>query len=189
MRKIIFAAIVMIIFIFPVYLHAEIYKYVGEDGKTYFTDNYNAIPENQRKKMDKIEEYEGSTATDTSSELPKNEAPQKNNEETIDLLEARKPLEKKQQDLDKEFKGLQAEKEIIDKDRDNAKTKTEILKYNEKVADYNKKLAEYEQKRKTFNSEVDEYNKLVKKDIADKYEKIKDKYEKTQNTNETNKKE
>jgi hypothetical protein len=183
MNKIKYLAFITVLFFsFPV--SAEFYKFIGQDGKERFTDDYNKVPKNQRTNVKGYNGYEsdagGSEAAikpetdqEADSQALKDEKQDNKSEsaKTGAFDKARESLEKKKLELENEFNALTKEREGLDQLKGDVKTNEQMLQYNSKIQDHNEKIKTYSIKRKSFVSEAEFYNSEVAKTMKIDLEK------------------
>jgi len=177
----------LIVLLFSVPVSAEFYKYIGKDGRVYYTDDFNKVPKGQRSAA---KGYVGYEKNDVSAPEIKNEPAERS--ESEEVVQEEKPhkeqvragnldadknrLDKKQQEMDKEYKELTKEKNELDILKEKVKTRPETLDYNTRTQAFNEKIKNYSEKRKSFEAEAEAYNADVensmKKDI-ERYNKDK----------------
>ncbi len=150
--------------------HAELYKYVDENGVVSYTDDYSEVPKSDRDAMDVIEEFESTeedgsaTGKDALSKKEVNEKDIKGKEvdSTKNLDAMRDKLNNTKKELDKEYNALNIQKAKLAQEEKQAKSKEELLKYNENVNSFNKSLEAYSEKSKNYQKQAKEFNKQVK---------------------------
>ena len=158
---------------------AEFYRYVDKKGNVHYTDNLNTIPENLRTDIYEYSESQ-SDKYDNQKDAQKGIEPQplfedkqgEDQNETNDLSEIKRGLDRKIQELGKEYKALMKEKEQIVKDKKRFNSTTAARKYNKIMLEFNEKIEDYERRNKEFNAEVEKYNVRVKKEFLNKLEKM-----------------
>ena len=62
---------------------------------------------------------------------------------------------------------LPVEKETLAKGKAEAKTREQVLEYNEKVKQFNERAKVHQQKSKKYEAQVDAYNASVSQQIAE----------------------
>lgn len=170
------------IFIIIVFLSApasaQFYKYIDEDGNIRFTDDFNQVPENQRATVKSYEEAVSDTdvaneADQSDSEVSTNAQQKAAAAEAAvdidlgDLDAAYNQLKALRQEIDKEYNELLVEKETLAKEKAEAKTREQVLEYNEKVKQFNERAKVHQQKSKKYEAQVDAYNASVSQQIAE----------------------
>ncbi len=170
----------LIVLLFSVPVSAEFYRYIGKDGRVYYTDDFSKVPKGQRsaakgyvgyEKNDvgvpEIENEQGKQSE--SEEAVQEEDPDKEQVRAGNFEEDKSRLDKKQQEMDKEFKELTKEKNELDILKGKVKTRPETLDYNTRTQALNEKIKNYSEKRKAFDAEAEAYNADVvnsmKKDL------------------------
>ena len=176
----------MIVLLFSVPVSAEYYKYIGKDGRVYYTDDFSKVPKEQRsaakgyvgyeKKDVGVPEIKNEPGEQRESKEAVEEKPEKEQIQAGAFEADKNRLDKKQQEMDKEYKELTKEKNELDMLKEKVKTRPETLDYNTKTQALNEKIKNYSEKRKAFDAEAEVYNADVvnsmKKDI-EKYSKDK----------------
>ena len=136
---------------------AEFYRYKDAHGNTIYTDDYSKVPKEQRDKAQSYDEYVSGPNED-SSETPPQETDQQTDTHVQNDKE-RQRLQEQEKALAKEFDGLSAERDMLDKEKKEAVTKAQIRNYNHKVVEFNARIKAYEEKRNAHSAEVEKYNK------------------------------
>jgi len=176
----------MIVLLFSVPVSAEFYKYIGKDGRVYYTDDFSKVPKEQRSAAKGYVGYEKNDVVvpeikNEPGEQPESkeaveEKPDKEQVQTGNFEADKNRLDKKQQEVEKEFKTLTKEKNELDLLKGKVKTRPETLDYNTRTQALNEKIKNYSEKRKAFEAEAEAYNadveKEMKKDL-DKYNRDK----------------
>ncbi|RPH51201.1 MAG: DUF4124 domain-containing protein [Desulfobacteraceae bacterium] len=164
------------VLLFSVPVSAEFYRYVDKDGRVHYTDDFNKVPKNQRTAAKGYTGYEKSDSRDVPGpsnaigEQPEpkeavEEKPDKEQVQTGSFEADKNRMDKKQQELDKEFKELIEEKNDLDILKAKVKTRPETLDYNIKTQALNEKIKNYSEKRKVFEAEAEAYNTEVLKEM------------------------
>ena len=150
--------------------HAEMYKYVDENGQTRWTDDLGQVPKAYRetaKIMESIEtepksldasqpEQDGNISLDLQPEESNENADSASNTPLDPAT-----LEKERADLDAFYQKLQEEKKTIEQLKSEAvdiKAKKEL---NSRISAFNKKTQQYETKLRQFNERVKAYNQEI----------------------------
>jgi DNA repair exonuclease SbcCD ATPase subunit len=165
--------VLMMLYLFPVSVSAEFYKYYDENGNVHFTDDYNQVPADQRPD---VKSYVESTSSEDETGAPavsgepaaegdddkasaQNNAPQ--------LYKELETLDKTKDELDKEYQSLIEENKTLEQMRKNVKNAEDLKKYNESVKALNQKFQSHDKKRQTYAAEVEAYNaKVIKANAA-----------------------
>jgi len=165
----------MIVLLFSVPVSAEIYKYIGKDGRVYYTDDFSKVPKEQRSAAKGYVGYErndvgvpeikNEPGEQRESKEAVEEKPEKERIRTGNLDADKNRLDKKQQEVDKEFKELTKEKNELDILKGKVKTRPETLDYNTRIQSVNEKIKNYSEKRKAFEAEAEAYNADVEKEM------------------------
>ncbi|MDP3285196.1 MAG: hypothetical protein Q8M56_12275 [Desulfobacterales bacterium] len=175
----------LIVLLFSVPVSAEFYRYIGKDGRVYYTDDFSKVPKGQRSAAKGYVGYEKNDAgvpeiknepgkQPESEEAVQEEKPDKEQVRAGNFEEDKSRLDKKQQEIDKEFKELTKEKNELDILKGKVKTRPETLDYNTRAQALNEKIKNYSEKRKAFDAEAEAYNAGVvnsMKNNIDRYNK------------------
>jgi len=171
----------MIVLLFSVPVSAEFYKYIGKDGRVYYTDDFSKVPKEQRSAAKGYVGYEkndvgvpdikNEPGEQQESKEAVEEKPEKEQLRTGNLDADKNRLDKKQQEIDKEFKELTKEKNELDLLKGKVKTRPETLDYNTRTQALNEKIKNYSEKKKAFDAEAEAYNANVEKEMKKDLEK------------------
>lgn len=156
---------------------AELYQFVDGKGETHYTNDPATIPkqyQNSLKRQGEIIYWEEPVEPDTSTNSSYQE--DSNTEDTKPAPEKQKglsgtdadSLKAKELAFDNEFQTLKEERALLDKAKQEAKTKEEIENYNDQTNDFNIKYKDFVQRRQAFKNEVKEYNNQVMNDMEQK---------------------
>jgi hypothetical protein len=150
---------------------AEFYKYKDSNGILRFTDNLAEVPESQRPKVDKYNEYIPKTP-DTKAELlnamkaTEDASLKKLSEKSVQSKEFQiqdlgNKIAKIQEDLQNEYKQLLERKKSLEAMDQKAmpKKSTQIISLNEQAAKLNKDIREYNQKKEICLEAIKKYQK------------------------------
>lgn len=152
----------LIIIFFSTTVLAEFYKYVDENGNTFFTDDFNKVPEDQRAGLKGYEESEIDSDTDTvEKKVVKETKVQDDNENQEDLEAFHARLNKTRLQLKQEIQDIKNEKEQLKNDRKKATTEADVIKINERTIIINKKQKAIEKKVETFEIERKKYRERL----------------------------
>ena len=171
---------------------AEIYRYVDEKGKVYYTDDLGSVPVDQRPKVYEYEEPYDQSAPEGEPERkkPQTESPEGDFKETeevrlqteVPATEAQtkqapaivgeeKTLEQKLREtgarLTKEYQALMKERERLDEIATKKLTRADQRELNKRIREYNSRTEDYEKRRAVFNKEVEDYNASIKKGVQE----------------------
>jgi hypothetical protein len=171
----------MIVLLFSVPVSAEFYKYIGKDGRVYYTDDFSKVPKEQRsaakgyvgyEKNDVVvHEIKSEPGEQSESKEAVEEKPDKEQVQTGNFEADKNRLDKKQQEVEKEFKALTKEKNELDLLKGKVKTRPETLDYNTRTQALNEKIKNYSEKRKAFEAEAEAYNADIEKEMKKDLEK------------------
>ena len=154
--------ICMIIIFFSTTVLAEFYKYVDENGNTFFTDDFNKVPEDQRAGLKGYEEFESDSDTNTVENNAVKENKVRDDNENQEYLEKfYDRLNNTRLQLLEEHEEIQKEREQNIEDRKNAKTTEDAWKTNERIKKLNKRQEELKKKSEAFEAERKEYRKKL----------------------------
>lgn len=171
-----------IILVFSVSGYAEFYKYTDETGNTRFTDDLSKVPEKQREKIRKYGAQEKPPVSQEEQPAQKSEESPQVKEEAADagasdiaqvpessdnksdvseLMESRKSLEKRKQELEQTYQALMKEQSELLRAKGATTSQAKAQEHNEKLAKINDKILEYQKKLKGLDSDIATYNKKV----------------------------
>jgi uncharacterized protein DUF4124 len=151
-----------LIIFFSTTVSAEFYKYVDENGNTFFTDDFNKVPEDQRAGLKGYEESEIDSDTDTvEKKVVKETKVQDDNKNQEDLEAFHARLNKTRLQLKQEIQDIKNEKEQLKNDRKKATTEADVIKINERTIIINKKQKAIEKKVETFEIERKKYRERL----------------------------
>jgi exonuclease VII large subunit len=164
--------ICLLVLSLPLWASAEFYRYIDENGNIHYTDDLSTVPENQQSDIyeygesqrNEYDNQENEQSAVKSKPLFEEKQTQDQNE-TDDLTETKRRLDRKKEEFDKEYKALMQERARIAKDNKNLKSRSAAKKYNKSISKFNEKIADYETRKKVFDAEVEEYNARVQKDV------------------------
>ena len=152
----------LIFIFFSTTVSAEFYKYVDKNGNTFFTDDFNKVPEDQRAGVKGYEESEIDSDTDTvEKKVVKETKVQDDNENQEDLEAFHARLNKTRLQLKQEIQDIKNEKEQLKNDRKKATTKADVIKINERTIIIIKKQKAIEKKVETFEIERKKYRERL----------------------------
>ena len=156
----------------PLSASAEFYRYIDEKGNIHYTDDLSAVPENQRTEVYEYDESQRNVYNnqeDDQNALKSHpifeEKKALDQNEADDFAETKRRLDRKKQEIDKEYKALMQERDRIATDNKNLKSRASVKRYNKIISKFNEKIADYETRKKRFDAEVEEYNTRVQKNI------------------------
>ncbi len=152
----------LIIIFFSTTVSAEFYKYVDENGNTFFTDDFNKVPEDQRAGLKGYEEFESDSDTNTVENNAVKENKVRDDNENQEYLEKfYDRLNNTRLQLLEEHEEIKKEREQNIEDRKNAKTTEDAWKTNERIKKLNKRQEELKKKSEAFEAERKEYRKKL----------------------------
>ena len=156
----------------PLSASAEFYRYIDEKGNIHYTDDLSTVPENQQTDIYEYGESQRNVYDNQKDDQravksrPLSEQNQvRDQNKANDLAETKRHLDRKKQELDKEYKALMQQRARITKDNTNLRSRAAAKKYNKVISKFNEKIADYETRKKVFDAEVEEHNSRVKKDF------------------------
>ena len=155
---------------------AEIYHYMDKNGETHYTNDAASIPKQYQKQLQvkgetvvyPDETAEPETTTDTTATKPPAEGKIKKTGGNLSEVEA---LKAQKEAFDNESKALQEERDQLDQQMKNARTRADVDKVNAATEALNARIKDFKQRRKAFDEQVLQYNKQVKKDMEEKLKK------------------
>lgn len=170
-RSAITIALVMILFNIDA-ATADIYKYRDAEGIIRYTYDLAEVPEDQRPKVQTLEETPSETQTLPVPEegAAPEEPPKIDGEEDAPVVDEKKieELNERKKELDAEFAALMEEKYKLLKEKERLAalpgSDTEgAAKYDKQVKALNRKIADYQKRQEAFQKEADEVEKALKK--------------------------
>ena len=167
MKKTTLAFLLVIFPMFIVSLHADIYKYIDENGQKRWTDDLSQVPPDQRDAVQRIE-----TENETSA-LPSQAADDGMPTETAGTGDAKLPdaekvdldreaLSREQSDLNALYEELVAEKAQLEKAKSEAVSAEAQEELKQKINAYNEKAKAYDQRLDSFNQKASQYNQRIR---------------------------
>ncbi|KPA09481.1 hypothetical protein MHK_010313 [Candidatus Magnetomorum sp. HK-1] len=157
---------------------AEFYKYKDSNGVLRFTDTLSEVPENQRKQVDKYQEYVPPTKTpedisNVQEMLKTSPAPtlktsekqkEQKDQKSLQIQVIGSKISKINEQLEKEYKELLAKKKRLeDLDKKPGKKKsTAIANLNEQAKLLNKSIKAYNQKKAAYLQAIKGYQEKIK---------------------------
>ena len=162
--------IVVMVFVGPAF--AEFYKYLNKQGDVRFTDDINQVPQDQRAAARSYPESQASdkSAAEKSSAV-KEEKPAVHEppaaaaaaggegEDPIEGTRAR--LDAMKKEVEAEYQVLVKEKERLAKEKETQKTREEINAYNKGVEAFNQRAENFEKQNNDLRKFAEGYNALV----------------------------
>jgi hypothetical protein len=159
----------------PALVSAEFYRYVDEQGKVHFTDEFGNVPPDQRPKVDEYEESQDLVTSQEAEATGQEEVPpvgtgtdaEKSDVQTETEADAdeKKSLEEELRELgaqlEEEYQALLEERKQLDeasKKRMGAAVRAELV---DKIRDFNARIKDYEGRREAYNREVEAYNASI----------------------------
>jgi hypothetical protein len=151
---------------------AEFYKYLNEQGNVRFTDDINQVPQDQRAAARSYPESQVSdkSAAEKSSavkeEKPAGPEPPAASAAAVgegeDPLEgSRARLDALKKEVEAEYQVLVKEKDRLAKEQETPKTREEIDAYNKGVEAFNQRAESFEKKNSDLRKLAEGYNALV----------------------------
>jgi hypothetical protein len=151
---------------------AQFYKYLNKQGEVRFTDDINQVPQDQRAAARSYPESQLSdTSTAEKSSAVKEEKPTGPEppasaaaaggvgEDPIEGTRAR--LDALKKEVEAEYQMLVKEKDRLAKERETQKTREQITAYNKGVEAFNQQAESFEKKNNEFRKLAESYNALV----------------------------
>ncbi len=154
--------VVLVVLGYPVFVEAEFYKYVDQDGRVQFTDNLANVPLDQRPG---VQEYEDAPLR-TTREKPKKEKGDGEKTSGTEATEAgaevenavERRLEEEGERLREEYEALMEEKGKLDQAASKRLGSIARKRLVGKIKDFNARIADYEKRREAHNKAVEAYN-------------------------------
>jgi hypothetical protein len=177
--------VLMVGFLLPVPVRAEMYRYKDAGGVVRFTDNLADVPEKQRAGMAAYENAPSPSAP-SSTEQPSGrnttggqnlkmpEKPQ-SGDSAVDALQSESfskdpsridQLLKIKTALDAENAQLMKESLVLAEEEKTLSGNAAIMAYNDKVSALNARVDDYEKRRADFQKEADAYDAGFRKRLA-----------------------
>ncbi len=170
MKKPILAFFLIITLLLTVPVHAEIYKYIDENGQKRWTDDLSQVPAEQRASAQRFE-TEQETPADTAAEqeqAPQPETALETEVEDPDSAEpnesaelSREALEKEKTALDTQYQQLLEERKQIEQITGEALDTSARAELNRRISAYNSKTEQYEAHLNAFNEKISAYNQKI----------------------------
>jgi hypothetical protein len=175
----------------PAIVSAEFYRYVDEQGKVHYTDEFGNVPPDQRPKVDEYEEFQDQVTSqeaetagqeevplagsgrDVEEEVPpvatgtdaeKSDAQTETQADADEEKSLQEELREVGAELEEEYQALLEERKQLDeasKTRMGAAVRAELV---EKIRDFNARIKDYEGRREAYNREVEAYNASIAKE-------------------------
>ena len=145
-------AFVVLLLSLPSSSFAEFYKYRDQNGMVRYTDNPLAIPKDQQ---EIAKSYREIKAIETAGEVTKVE----------DMNDIQKKLWAEKEILDREYEGLVAEREALEKAAEMPRNEAEYVVFEKEILDFNQRLRQYEEKRLLFKEKANVYNQARKAEL------------------------
>ena len=176
--------IMLVLAIMPALVSAEFYRYVDEQGKVHYTDEFGNVPPDQRPHVDAYEEFQDQVTSQEAETTGQEEVPVAGSGRDVEEEEVtrvgkgtdagksdageKKSLEEELREvgreLEEEYQALLEERKQLDeasRERMGAAVRAELV---EKVRDFNARIRDYEGRREAYNREVEEYNASIAKE-------------------------
>ena len=169
MKKTTLAFLLVIFPMFIVPLHADIYKYIDENGQKRWTDDLSQVPPDQRDAVQRIE-TENETAVLPSQAADDGMPSESAGKGGAKLLDAekdkanldREALSREQSDLNALYEELVAEKAQLEKAKAEATSAEAQEELKQKINAYNEKAKAYDQRLDSFNQKASQYNQQIR---------------------------
>ncbi|MBI5581163.1 MAG: DUF4124 domain-containing protein [Deltaproteobacteria bacterium] len=165
-------AILITVMVFAGPAFAEFYKYLDKQGNVRFTDDINQVPKGQRATAQSYSESQasGKSAAEEASAVKEGKKAEPEppadsaaaggeGKESIEATRGR--LDVLEKDVEAEYQVLVKEKDRLDKEKGAQKTREEINAYNKQVETFNQRNESFEKKRDDLRKLVEGYNALV----------------------------
>ena len=136
---------VILLFLVSNSSYAEYYKYRDKNGVVRYTDNPLEIPKDQQ---ENVKAYREIKVLEEAGEVAEVES----------MADIEQKLRAQKSVLDKEYQGLAAERQQLEKEAKIDRTGAEYEAFEKKIVDFNLRLQQYEEKRLLFKEKADVYN-------------------------------
>ena len=172
MKKTILAVFLIGIIVLVAPGHAEIYKYIDENGQKRWTDDLSQVPKDQRPKGQRLVAEESEAITGNTADGPTQAAPLPPVPETgemvpdtdetgpIDAL-SRDALVKEKAQIQEQYRQLMQEREKLQQAIAEAPSGDDRAELNKKATAYNQKAEAYDNRLNDFNKKVARYNQQI----------------------------
>ena len=172
MKKTIWAVFLIGILVLAASGHAEIYKYIDENGQKRWTDDLSQVPKDQRPAAqrlvtEKTEATPGNPADDPTPANPASHVPETvemvpDTSETgpIDAL-SRDALVKEKAHIHEQYRQLMEERQQLQQAIAETPSGDNRAELNKKATAYNQKADAYDKRLNDFNQKVARYNQQI----------------------------
>jgi hypothetical protein len=158
-------AILIVVMVFAGPAFAQFYKYLNKQGEMRFTDDINQVPLDQRaaaRSYPESQVSEKSAAEKPSAVNEEKPAAAAVGGEGEDLIEGtRTRLDALKKTVEAEYQVLVKEKGRLAKEKETQKTREGINAYNKEVEAFNQQAESFEKKNSDLRKLAEDYNTLV----------------------------
>ncbi|HCY88579.1 MAG TPA: hypothetical protein DHV36_25815 [Desulfobacteraceae bacterium] len=138
----------------------EIYQYKDAQGTLHFTDSFNEVPKDQRKKVNAYKAIPPSNQNDSVSIEEK--PPQALSLDGMTRKNQLKALQEEKAALESIYSNLLSRMQALDKERKKVKTAETSSAFKTQVDALNEEIQSYEKRRAAFDAELNAYKQKHK---------------------------
>jgi hypothetical protein len=162
MKKPIVAGLVIIILMLAASLHAQIYKYIDEEGRKRWTDDLSQVPKAQRASAEQFEGVRDVPQEPSTKQEQSQTAITQNTDQPGDKNElTRESLMKEKSDLDNQYQSLLEERKQLEKMKSEKDDATDRAELNKRISAYNAKTEQYETQLSAYKEKIDAYKEKI----------------------------
>jgi hypothetical protein len=162
MKKSVVAGLVIIGLMLAASLHAQIYKYIDEEGRKRWTDDLSQVPIAQRTS---VEQFEGVRDVPQEpriiQEQSKTAATPVTDQADDENELTRESLMEEKSDLDNQYQLLLEERKQLEKMKSEKGDATDRMELNKRISEYNAKTERYETQLNAYKEKIDAYKEKV----------------------------
>ena len=171
MKKTILVCFLVIFPLLSFHLHAEIYKYIDENGQKRWTDDLSQVPPEQRSAVQRMVTEDNPTSPSkpaVGDDQPPGDTGdiQAGDPDADSQMESagldREALDREQSDLNALYKELVAEKKQLEQAKAEATSPEAQEELIQKINAYNQKAKEYDARLEAFNQKASQYNQQIR---------------------------
>jgi hypothetical protein len=162
MKKPIVAGLVIIILMLAASLHAQIYKYIDEEGRKRWTDDLSQVPKAQRASAEQFEGVRDVPQEPSTKQEQSQTAITQNTDQGGDKNElTRESLMKEKSDLDNQYQSLLEERKQLEKMKSEKDDTTNRAELNKRISAYNAKTEQYETQLSAYKEKIAAYKEKI----------------------------